>query len=502
LPCLPHHAETQIGGDSAVSENERPVAPPRQSWNRTAEIVAVCLLVLLSAAVRIHHLDYDPLWIDELITAQHSSGSFGDVLNSLRHSRPAKMPLDFLVRSAALRVRHSEAALRAPSVVFGVLAVVALYFFARALFGNRPLAFLIALVLCINPTAVHYSQEARFYGWTIWMAIAIADVFWRLAEKPAWTTALWLFAAVSVGLLVNYLLATVVLAAGIWYVGQLVVRSLRNRDWRTVGREIALAAIPVAAAVALLVVYLLPQRGFGAADFFHQKAAWDWSLFPKFLGYVRTDFLPPVKYGAMTRRLDWWLHGLTLAGLGAGVLLWRRQVALLAAAILSYWLIALATYRIDLALTFRYVCHLAPFVLLLMVAGAFGLAEGVGRFVAKRRRALVSGSAACLFVAPLLAHQWLQLPPTSTSAGRAATSRCATCADSSRSTASRPTLSWWTTRSIGSLSTSQNARRRRPKRSRDKWRVARRFGSSSIGRKSGSGRRGFPSRRRSAFRSA
>lgn len=65
----------------------------------------------------------------------------------------------------------SEVAVRFPSVVFGVLTILVVYFIGKKLY-SRKIGLLSAFLLAINPLHVYYSQEARMYALAA-LAVAI-----------------------------------------------------------------------------------------------------------------------------------------------------------------------------------------------------------------------------------------------------------------------------------------------------------------------------------------
>ncbi len=71
-------------------------------------------------------------------------------------------------------------ALRLLSVIFGFLAIPAIYLAARRLFGGSRVPLLAAFLLAINPMHVFYSQEVRMYGFVALLSIGILAAAWRV----------------------------------------------------------------------------------------------------------------------------------------------------------------------------------------------------------------------------------------------------------------------------------------------------------------------------------
>ena len=84
-------------------------------------------------------------------------GSWSSIVN------PGNPPLYYSVLHGWLRFGDSEAALRIPSMVFGVLTIPLVYALGRTIRDHR-LGLVAALLFAISPFQVWYSQEARGYS--------------------------------------------------------------------------------------------------------------------------------------------------------------------------------------------------------------------------------------------------------------------------------------------------------------------------------------------------
>lgn len=150
-------------------------------------------IIALGAALRFWHLDFKPLWMDEVITALFSSGgNYYDVplervfpLSALEQiftlkpeascsqiaqtvsTQSVHPPLFFCLMHRWLSWASPTAdnliwQLRALAALFGVGAIAALYYLNRVAFS--PAAGLMgAAVMAVSPFAVYLSQEARHY---------------------------------------------------------------------------------------------------------------------------------------------------------------------------------------------------------------------------------------------------------------------------------------------------------------------------------------------------
>ena len=153
-------------------------AARRVSW-----LAAAAALVLLGAALRLYHLGFQEVWLDE--TLQLRMATTDRLAEALRLEYSP--PLGYLLwRGWVAAFGESEVALRSLALIFGVLFVPVAIAAGRLLFS--PAAGLWAgLFAALAPLHVYYSQEARSYSllclalllchWTLWRAL--------LSPRPA-----------------------------------------------------------------------------------------------------------------------------------------------------------------------------------------------------------------------------------------------------------------------------------------------------------------------------
>ncbi len=172
--------------DSPLSDRN-----PRQP-HRTGTVLALLLILFLAAALRVEDLQ-GSYWVDEIRTWEGSTKPFSETLVHCPY------PLYFVLGHLALHLGDTEAALRFPSVVCGVLGVLALYFVLRSLHG-RTAGLVGALLLATCEFHVFFSREARFYAL---MMLAGLLMLWLLHR------------ALVAGGVLNWVLFALASAAGI-----------------------------------------------------------------------------------------------------------------------------------------------------------------------------------------------------------------------------------------------------------------------------------------------
>jgi mannosyltransferase len=128
-----------------------------------SHIPAWAWLVLIAGPLRFAGLGSESLWYDEAFTswltrldwAHWWQAVLGDVHPPLYYA---------LAWANAQLFGRSEWALRLPSAVLGVVAVLLVWQLALALGMDRRAAFVAGLLAAILPGALYYSQEARMYS--------------------------------------------------------------------------------------------------------------------------------------------------------------------------------------------------------------------------------------------------------------------------------------------------------------------------------------------------
>jgi len=168
-----------VTGEQVASKAE-PAQEQRDETRLSPQVlVALAAAVLVAAALRFRGLGRTSLWSDELVSWWAASGEgVGEVISRCV-SCMATPPLSFLVEHVALRLAGaSEWALRLPSALAGVAAVVVIFAAGRRMFGVAA-GLAAAFLLAIHPVHLWFSTDARPYSLAILLA---AGSTWALSE--------------------------------------------------------------------------------------------------------------------------------------------------------------------------------------------------------------------------------------------------------------------------------------------------------------------------------
>ncbi|MEZ4770494.1 MAG: glycosyltransferase family 39 protein [Caldilineales bacterium] len=195
--------------------------PPALALNRVVILIAI---VVVGFALRVYKLDGQSLWYDEAVTAQVTQQGIAELARWTADD--IQPPLYYAVVAAWKEVAgQNEAALRWPSVFFGVLMIALGYALGRRLFGQTA-GLLAAMLAAVHPLWVYYSQEARMYtlltalgmlaGYALLRVLAAAN---SQNGYPKQRTFWWIgFAVASIALLyTHYFAAFLLLAFAVYF---------------------------------------------------------------------------------------------------------------------------------------------------------------------------------------------------------------------------------------------------------------------------------------------
>ncbi len=148
---------------------------PRYFWYE------VVLILLIGLVLRAWNLGGASLWTDEALTALRAQARITQSLDSL-FSAGNQAPLYFL--SLQFLPSYSEAMLRMPSVLMGLIGIAFIMFVAVRLYGNYDVALWAGALLAVNPYHVLLSRTARPYALMFVLALAASYLFLLLMRQP------------------------------------------------------------------------------------------------------------------------------------------------------------------------------------------------------------------------------------------------------------------------------------------------------------------------------
>lgn len=160
-------------------------------------LTALTVIAVLAALLRFFRLGHQSFWLDEILTVGSYSSPEGGIFYGEKLMWDVHGPLYSLVMHFWSEISSSEAWLRSPGAVAGVVTVILIYFWLRRESGEST-ALTGALLMAVNPFSIYYSQELRFYSFLTMFVVLSLLAFSRFDEKPSFRTGLLL--GLSLGL--------------------------------------------------------------------------------------------------------------------------------------------------------------------------------------------------------------------------------------------------------------------------------------------------------------
>jgi uncharacterized membrane protein len=148
---------------------------------RVSERAFVAGLLAIATVLRVLHLGYQSIWVDEAMTLDAVTPKDGySIWHLLLHNIHG--PLHAFVVYLFRLVADTDAWVRMPSVVAGVAGVGVFYAWTSRWLGRR-VARTSALLLAIHPLHIHYSQEVRNYAFVVLFGVLACYAFERWTAR-------------------------------------------------------------------------------------------------------------------------------------------------------------------------------------------------------------------------------------------------------------------------------------------------------------------------------
>jgi mannosyltransferase len=241
---------------------------------RSPVTVAIVVLTVLAACLRLYRIGHQSFWFDEAYTVMLVKLPLGHMLSTIPKTESTPYLYYLLAWVWTHIFGHGAADLRALSAVFGTAVVPVAYLATLRLIENRRAAVSVAALAAFNPLLIWYSQEARAYELLVLTSACTLLAFAYARERPSrGRLTAWALTA-GVALVSHYDAALVVVPEAIW---------LLAAHRRRVGPWLAVAF--VAACGGALLPLLIKQSNAGNADWIKKAPLNDrlGQILPQFL---------------------------------------------------------------------------------------------------------------------------------------------------------------------------------------------------------------------------
>ena len=138
------------------------------------KVISIILLIGLSLILRIHHLDHESLWMDEIRQTSFYANPLTEIIdNSASQNQP---PLDYWLGHFVYYLSSSDFAVRLPAALFGTGSVLLLVILISQI-SSWSIACGFGIISALLPFNLYYSQEARPYAIATFLFLCM---FWVL----------------------------------------------------------------------------------------------------------------------------------------------------------------------------------------------------------------------------------------------------------------------------------------------------------------------------------
>ncbi len=149
-------------------------------YGRLKTIILFSIILLIALIVRIHHLDHESLWMDELRQVSYYPLGFKQIVAAAASQQ--QPPLDYWIGHIVYFFSSSDFAVRLPSVLFG-LGTVFLVIVLTNSATNVPVAAGVGLIAAFLPFNLYFSQEARPYSIAIFLCLSTIYLYHKTVSS-------------------------------------------------------------------------------------------------------------------------------------------------------------------------------------------------------------------------------------------------------------------------------------------------------------------------------
>ncbi len=150
-------------------------------FRQQATAISLFVIVLLALALRLYHLDYQSLWVDEIASM---NGADPDLNTSavLQYSVVDQPPAYFLLLHNWLKIfPFNDLYGRLLATLLGIAGVVVIFFLGKEVKNTR-VGLIASLITSLSYIHIYFSQEVRFYT-LVFLSSSLSYLFFIRATK-------------------------------------------------------------------------------------------------------------------------------------------------------------------------------------------------------------------------------------------------------------------------------------------------------------------------------
>ena len=183
-------------------------------WVEPRTLPAVLFVLLVALLLRLHGLDAESLFMDEIRQVSYYAHGLGEIVELAASQQ--QPPLDYWIGHLVFQLDRSDFAARLPAALFGAASAGLLVLLAARHLGTGPTTAL-GLLYALMPFPIYYAQDARPYAIAIFFFLLLLLVLrWALTASTGVAIRLALVCLVTFLFLLTRTLAplVVVMALG------------------------------------------------------------------------------------------------------------------------------------------------------------------------------------------------------------------------------------------------------------------------------------------------
>lgn len=262
--------------------------------------IVVGSMTIFGALLRLYHLGYKSLWLDEAVLYWISQGNFKEVIAQNAASNSAPFLFALLINFIS-RLNETELILRGVPWLAGVVAIPVIYLLSKQLLPRHS-AYFVAFIVTISSTQIRYSQQLREYSIAFLLALLMLTTFYNFLRDPNWKSLIVLTLMWILGIFTQYGLALLILALNIVFAVEWIFSKDRRLKYVT---KWVIAQVLVLGAVAVVYQLSLMSQmrvGFGATStsYYLQGAYWDGSSLSSLVKFAIKNTLEIISFAYPT----------------------------------------------------------------------------------------------------------------------------------------------------------------------------------------------------------
>jgi len=199
-------------------------------------------IVFIGFLLRTYKLGAYSLWFDEaatIINSQHLKTMLGEIGKTFTYPSPLYSIFIFFWQ----RLGTTEVILRYPSVIFGTLAIVMIYFTGKELF-NKKIGLTAAFLLSVSPFNIYYSREVKGYAMlSFFVLLAIYFLIKAIRDNK---TKFWIGYCVcmAVNIYLHYVSIFILATTGLYFLIFIGTHKSRWKKWLITNAALLILLIP------------------------------------------------------------------------------------------------------------------------------------------------------------------------------------------------------------------------------------------------------------------